>query len=77
MKLLKKMFILGQKEEDQQIERDSIDRHQIPVFGKKVKEQGQSQEQNIDRSLEVAKDFDKNLANRGILGQDQQVWREE
>ena len=68
---------MEQKEEDQQIDRDSIDRHLILDFGRKGKEQDQSQEQNIDRSLEVARDFDKNLVNRGTSGQDQQAWREE
>ena len=53
-----------------------IDLHQILVFGRKEKEQDQTQERIIDLNLGMVKDFGQNPINLDILDQGHPRWRE-
>ena len=67
---------MERREGDPQQGRSFIDLHLILVFGRKRKEQDQIQEQIIDLSLGMVKDFGQNPINLDILDQGRPQWRE-
>ena len=68
------MFILEMREGDPQQDRSFIDLHLILVYGRK--EQDQIQEQSIDLSPGMVKDFGQSPRNLDILDQGHPLWRE-